>query len=129
MKINHIAIYTTDLERLSEFYEEYFYAIKDKGKDYVNPTTGLKTRFLKFDNDVKLEIMTKPGLEEGEKGFPNTGFAHFCISAGSQKQVDSVTARLFKTGFHVVKPPRITGDGYYESCIEDPDGNLVEITE
>ncbi|MEC0304530.1 glyoxalase/bleomycin resistance/extradiol dioxygenase family protein, partial [Terribacillus saccharophilus] len=24
--------------------------------------------------------------------------------------------------------PRTTGDGYYESVIEDPEGNIVEIT-
>lgn len=25
--------------------------------------------------------------------------------------------------------PRVTGDGYYESCVLDPEGNRIEITE
>jgi len=29
----------------------------------------------------------------------------------------------------VVGEPRYTGDGYYESCILDPDGNRIEIIE
>ncbi|MDF1511602.1 glyoxalase/bleomycin resistance/extradiol dioxygenase family protein, partial [Robertmurraya sp. DFI.2.37] len=24
--------------------------------------------------------------------------------------------------------PRVTGDGYYESVVEDPEGNLIELT-
>jgi len=27
----------------------------------------------------------------------------------------------------VLSEPRITGDGYYESAVGDPDGNLVEL--
>jgi lactoylglutathione lyase len=27
-----------------------------------------------------------------------------------------------------VSEPRRTGDGYYESCVLDPDGNRLEIT-
>ncbi|MFP9220151.1 glyoxalase, partial [Enterococcus faecalis] len=30
--------------------------------------------------------------------------------------------------FAVVNGPRTTGDGYYESVIEDDEGNLIEIT-
>jgi len=32
-------------------------------------------------------------------------------------------------GFEVTGEPRTTGDGYYESVISDPEGNLVEITD
>ncbi|MGL4368252.1 MAG: VOC family protein, partial [Spirochaetota bacterium] len=31
-------------------------------------------------------------------------------------------------GCAVTSAPRRTGDGYYESCILDPEGNTVEIT-
>lgn len=33
-----------------------------------------------------------------------------------------------RDGVEVVSGPRVTGDGYYESCVLDPDGNRVEIT-
>jgi lactoylglutathione lyase len=31
-------------------------------------------------------------------------------------------------GFQVVGQPRLTGDGYYEAVVLDPEGNVVEIT-
>ncbi len=39
-----------------------------------------------------------------------------------------MTARLKKDGYPLVNGPRVTGDGYYESVIEDPEGNLIELT-
>ena len=61
----------------------------------------------------------------------NTGFrSYFLIafSVGSREKVDTLTARLKEDGFEVVSGPRTTGDGYYESCIIGPEGNLIEIT-
>ena len=40
-----------------------------------------------------------------------------------------VTHQLRAAGYPVVSEPRTTGDGYYESCVLDPEGNRVEITE
>ena len=42
--------------------------------------------------------------------------------------MDELTERLKSDGFEVVSGPRITGDGYYESCIVAIEGNQVEIT-
>lgn len=42
--------------------------------------------------------------------------------------MDELTARLRSDGYEIVGEPRVTGDGYYESCILDPDGNRIEIT-
>ena len=46
----------------------------------------------------------------------------------SQPAVDALTARLAQDGYPVVSPPRVTGDGYYESCVLDSEGTRVEIT-
>ena len=46
MKINHIALYTKNLEKSKEFYEKYFEAIPNK--KYYNEKTGLQTYFLSF---------------------------------------------------------------------------------
>ena len=56
------------------------------------------------------------------------GFAHFAISVGSKKQVDSITDQLSKDGYRVLDGPRQTGDGYYESSVLDCDRNKIEIT-
>lgn len=38
-------------------------------------------------------------------------------------------AQLEADGYTVVSGPRITGDGYYESCVRAFEDNLIEITE
>ena len=47
MKIEHIALYVTDLEKMKKFYEVYFSATSND--KYHNLTTGLETYFLSFD--------------------------------------------------------------------------------
>ena len=42
--------------------------------------------------------------------------------------VDALTARLKADGYEFTSGPRITGDGYYESCIAAVEGNLIELT-
>ncbi len=42
--------------------------------------------------------------------------------------MDALTARLNADGYEVTSGPRITGDGYYESCIAAVEGNLIELT-
>ncbi len=46
-----------------------------------------------------------------------------------KKKVDALTAMLKADGYEVVGGPRITGDGYYESCMVAIEGNQIEITE
>jgi lactoylglutathione lyase len=57
-----------------------------------------------------------------------TGYIHMALSVGSKARVDELTAKLRQDGYPVVSEPRRTGDGYYESCVLDPDGNRIEIT-
>ena len=127
MTIDHIALYTLDIERLSDFYENYFYAIRIN--DYENKGTNVLKRFLQFDGGIKLEIIMIPGIAGDTSKRPHVGYGHICISAGGRKGVDSVTARVFREGYHVIGIPQVTENGCYESCIEDPDGNTVEVME
>ena len=47
----------------------------------------------------------------------------------SKEKVDELTEILKADGYEVISGPRTTGDGYYESVVEDCEGNLIEITE
>lgn len=125
MKITHIALYTNDLARASAFYETYFGGVA--GALYHNPKTGLQTYFLSFADGARLELMTRPQLGPAAEGM-HVGWAHLAFQAESRAAVDALTARLQTDGYTVVSGPRVTGDGYYESCVLDPDGNTVEIT-
>lgn len=127
MKIEHIALYVTDLETMKKFYEVYFSA-KSNDK-YHNPTTGLETYFLSFDEGSRLELMTRPDIVSQEKPLFRTGITHLAFSTGSKELVNQLTQRLKNDGYEVISGPRTTGDGYYESCVLDPEGNQIEITE
>jgi lactoylglutathione lyase len=128
LKIEHIAIWTNDLERLKSFYEKYFHILV--GEKYVNPKKGFESYFLSFDSGCRLEIMTMPGINQRDKDVLKQfqGLTHYAISVGSKEKVDSLTEVLRTDGFQIVGEPRTTGDGYYESVVLDPDGNRVEIT-
>jgi len=125
MKINHIAMYVKDLEQTKAFYETYFGA--KSNAQYHNPKTGLKTYFLSFGSDCRLEIMTKPNMAEGENAKEHLGYTHLAFEVGGEAAVDNLTDRLRQDGYTIYSEPRTTGDGYYESCVSDPDGNRIEI--
>ncbi len=126
MKINHIALYVNDLEKMKSFYEKYFLA--QSNDMYHNPGTGLKTYFLTFENsECRLEIMKREHLINIPKELNNTGYIHISFSTGSREKVDELTKRLENDGYKVISQPRITGDGYYESGILDPENNQIEI--
>lgn len=127
MKINHLALYTNDLERMRTFYITYFNAISNQG--YHNKTTELRTYFLSFEDQTQLELMTRPNLDQVISTPLQTGYIHLAFSVGSKDNVNQLTTTLEKDGYTVLSKPRTTGDGYYESCVLDPDGNQIEIVE
>jgi len=128
LRIEHLAVWSEDIERLRAFYETYFAA--RAGKKYTNPNTGFQSYFLSFADGPRLEIMQAPDVLPAGPYANNriTGLAHFAVAVGSEAAVDALTARLAADGFTVAGTPRRTGDGYYESVILDPDQNRVEIT-
>ncbi|BCT30245.1 VOC family protein [Bacillus amyloliquefaciens] len=125
MRIEHAAIWVKDLERMKKFYEKYFGA---KANDlYHNEKKDFKSYFLTFDSGCRLELMKKGGIDEAPSQ-NMTGWAHLAFSTGSKERVNELTETFKNDGFQVVSGPRVTGDGYYESVIEDWEGNLIEIT-
>lgn len=128
MRIEHIALWTNQLERLKDFYETYFQA--KVGKKYHNPNKRFESYFLDFASGARLELMHQPGIQvtQIDQGEPIIGCAHLSFATGSEQNVDELTNLLRQGGFQVMDGPRHTGDGYYESVVLDPDGNPIEIT-
>lgn len=126
-KIEHIAMYVTDLERAKEFFETYFGAKSNDG--YHNKTTDFRSYFLSFEDGARIEIMKRPGMDDADKTLMRIGYIHIAFSVGSRERVEALTAQLRQDGYEVVSGPRTTGDGYYESCIVGVEGNQIEITE
>lgn len=127
MRIEHVAVWTQNLERLRAFYERYFDA--RAGAQYRSATRpGFTSYFLAFpEGGGRLELMSVPDLAETPAA-PAAGYAHLALAVGSTAAVEALTARMRDDGVRVVSGPRWTGDGYFEAVVEDPDGNAVEIT-
>lgn len=125
MKIEHIAIWSSDIETLRSFYCTYFGCVASAR--YDNPRKGFCSYFLRFPEGARIEVMQKIGIDPRPSS-ESLGIAHFAVSVGSEEEVQSFTDRLRKDGILVISEPRRTGDGYFESVVEDPDGNLIEIT-
>jgi len=127
-RIQHVALWTHDIERLAAFYARHFGAAV--GERYVNAARGFASRFLSFEDGARLEVMSSAQLQPAtpEPGSERVGLAHLALSVGSPRRVDELTAQLRAAGCAVVGEPRRTGDGYYESVVLDPDGDRIEIT-
>lgn len=127
-RIEHVGLWVRDLDTVSWFYATYFGA--QVGPGYVNAARGFASRFLVFENGVRIEIMTTTTLSPVllEPGAQRMGFTHLAVALGSETDVDDLTERLRDDGYAVLDGPRRTGDGYYESVVLDPEGNRLEIT-
>ena len=128
MNIHHIAIWTKDVEDMKDFYVRYF-GCSHKEK-YNNPKRSFTSYFLEFSCGARLELMHNPAVinNQNNPGKITVGIHHFAISVGSRESVLLCTEKLRKNGYAVVSEPRMTGDGYFESCVLDPEGNRIEIT-
>lgn len=128
MKIEHIAIWTLDIEKMKDFYLNFFDLTANE--KYYNPEKKFSSYFLAFENSARIELMHKPDFSEFiEKSGSWLGLTHFAISVGTKEKVNILTERIRLHGYKIIGEPRTTGDGYYESVISDPEGNLIEITE
>lgn len=125
MKIEHIAIWVKDINKICEFYRKYFGGVVHP--IYHNPAKQFTSRFVTFESGARLEIMNRPDIEPSSS-LEHLGYAHLSFSVGSKEEVDRLTRQMSDDGIQVVGQPRTTGDGYYESVVLDPEGNRVEIT-
>jgi lactoylglutathione lyase len=125
-QIEHVAIWTDDLERLRSFYEHYLGATA--GPLHHERSSGL----LLYDLDLcgaRLELMHMPGLGARPRGVrQRLGHAHIGFSLGSADTVDELTSLLLADGYTVVAAPRRAESGDYESAALDPDGNRIVFT-
>ena len=129
MKIEHIAIWVKDIDKVCEFYRKYFGG--NIQPLYHNPTKQFTSRFVTFEDGTRLEVMNNPNvgtLTESMFHVEHLGIAHISFSVGSKEKVDLLTKEMSADGVTIVGEPRTTGDGYYESVVLDPEGNRIEIT-
>lgn len=105
MKIDHTALYVNDLEGAKNFFVKYFHAVPSE--QYHNLKTDFKSYFLIFDGGARLEIMTRPGLNEQNDMRMRTGFIHLSFSVGNRETVDKLTSQLETDGFEIMSGPEL----------------------
>ena len=129
MTINHIAIWTDNLEILKEYYLKYFEGTASN--KYVNDITGFSNYFISFKSGTRLEIMSKPGIPDNLNDTvmsQHKGIIHIAFGANTMVEVVLKAEQLRADGYKIVSGPRKTGDGYYEFETLDPDNNRLEVT-
>lgn len=127
MKIEHLAIWTYNLEGMRSFYMHYFDA--SSSDIYYNHSREFRSYFLSFDGDCRIELMEMPGIPKSKdnplKQF--TGLIHLAFKLGSKNEVNELCKMLKQDGYQIVSEPRTTGNGYYSGGFLDPDQNRVEV--
>lgn len=126
MKIAHVALWTADLDRLCAFWETTFGAVSGAPYESRN-RPGFSSRFLTLKDGPSIEIMQGPWIAAPDTIPERAGYAHIALSLGSREAVDEMAETAASKGI-LVAPARMTGDGFYEAVLRDPDGNLIEIT-
>ena len=129
MILDHVAIWTTRLEQLKEYYMKYFNGRENT--KYINREKQFESYFLTFDSGSRLELMQMTGIPENlndtiEK--QHQGMIHLSFGMGNMEEVDEKLNELSGAGFRILRGPRKTGDGYYEFETLDPDNNRIEVS-
>lgn len=129
--LEHVAIWTKNLEKMKEFYCSFFDGqAGEKYQSALEFNTDFESYFLTFGNGSRLELMKMHTIPDGinANGHETIGLTHIAFSVKTREKVDIIANRACSLGVTIVLKPHQTGDGYYEMCILDPDGNRVEVT-
>ena len=128
MKLEHIAIWTDNIELLRNYYVSFFDG--QSNEMYINPKTQFQSYFISFESGARLEIMSMPNIPDNTNDTINVqhkGIIHIAFSVATKQEVDAKAALLQANGFEILNGPRVTGDGYYEFVTLDPDNNRLEV--
>jgi len=126
MRIAHVALWTADIDRLCAFWAETFGATA--GALYESTRRpGFRSRFINLEGGTSIEVMHGPWIETVTDMPERAGYAHLALALSSHQAVDDMAQKAAARNI-LVSAPRMTGDGFYEAVLRDPDGNFIEIT-
>jgi len=129
MKIDHVAIWTSQIEELKDYYLKYFNGTSNK--KYLNREKHFESYFISFDSGTRLEVMQMPGIPQNLNDpvvKQYHGIIHLAFGVESMAQVDEKFSELTNNGYKILRGPRKTGDGYWEFETLDPDNNRIEVS-
>ena len=71
--------------------------------------------------------MSRTKLENADN-IEKVGYSHFSIEVENKDEVDRLTDYFIEQNVQFEKVKEQYDDGFYESSVLDPDGNIIEIT-
>ena len=129
MILEHVAIWTDQLELLKDYYAKYFGGVPNA--KYRNEKNQFESYFLTFESGARLELMSMPNIPDNKNDREITqhkGIIHLAFGVDTMKEVDDKAKQLQADGYKILRGPRVTGDNYYEFETLDPDNNRLEVT-
>lgn len=110
------------MERLEAFYTMHFQA-----KVLFRHTAGdFRCTFISVCDGAVIELMTRTGLPKGDIQ-ERVGYSHLSIEVESREEVNRLTKYFRSQNVPIEKDLVQYDDGFYESSIRDPDGNIIEL--
>ena len=126
LKLEHVAIIVSDLEKMKTFYTEYFAGTSSK--KYENKHKNFTSYFIEFNGDSKIELMHLGAVKISSNTNNNiNGINHLAFSTSSKDEVVYKLQEAKIYGLNILEEPRLSGLGYYVGTISDPEGNKIEI--
>ena len=129
MTLEHIAIWTDNIEVLKNYFIKYFDG--ESNDKYTNEKKQFHSYFISFKSGARLEIMSMPNIPENANDTiirQHKGLIHLAFEVDTMNDVDAKLIQLKTDGYKILSGPRKTGDGYYEFETLDPDNNRIEVT-
>lgn len=122
MKLHHVAFWTNNLDALETFYVKYF-----NGKVlFRHSKDDFKCVFIEVFDSIKIELMTRANLPSQDLD-ERVGYSHLSIELDSKEKVNELTDFFSQEKVKIEKNKEQYDDGFYESSIRDPDGNIIEL--
>ena len=125
MNIAHVALWTRNLDAQVNFWQTVFGG-RSNERYLSKNRPGFASHFITLADGPTLELMTVPDLPDAPSHPEFIGWAHIALNVGSQAEVDRMAEQARLSGT-LLSAPRMTGDGFYEAVIADPDGNRIEL--
>ena len=122
MRVHHVAFWTRQIVVLEDFYTRHL-----GGKVLFRHTIAdFRCTLMSLDDSVKIELMTRTNLGAADIT-ERVGYSHLSLEVDSKARVDELTEIFRTAGIPIEKDKEQYDDGFYESSIRDPDGNIIEI--
>ena len=123
MRISNIGLMVKDLEKARMFFEDYFGATVHA--QYNEEENGYYSYIMKFDENPKIELMTKPEVIDAKKDRNNAGYIHICIRVDSKEKFEEILAKAKADGYEILYEPATVGGSEFRAItFED---NIIEV--